>query len=142
MDSPLENSPLYLKAKEIQLLVDTIIDVVYESELEFETEEEGKIIDENINYLIENSILIPAHIAALFPDNIHYDQKMENATLIRKAAKDIVEDATTIETFGFKDIEYLDVLRIEIDNFRILFAEWVKTFDPWDYNNHSSSTTF
>ncbi len=34
---------------------------------------------------------------------------------------------------GFKDTEYLDLLRKEVEEFRILFAEWVKTFDPWDY---------
>lgn len=27
---------------------------------------------------------------------------------------------------GFKDVEYLDLLRNEIEAFRILFAEWIK----------------
>lgn len=133
MDSSFEKSPLYLKAREIQKLVDSIVDVIYESELEYETQVEGEIIDENINFMIENSMLIPANIAGAFPDDLPYDLKMENATLIRKAARELLTDATSIESFGFKNIEYLDLLRKEIDEFRLLFADWVKTFDPWNY---------
>ncbi len=133
MDSSFEKSPLYLKAREIQKLVDSIVDVIYESDLEYETQVEGEIIDENINFMIENSMLIPANIAGAFPEDLPYDLKMENATLIRKAARELLTDATSIESFGFKNIEYLDLLRKEIDEFRLLFAEWVKTFDPWNY---------
>jgi hypothetical protein len=133
MNSSLEKSPLYLKAMEIQKLVDTIVHIVYESDLECETEIEGEILDESINFMVENSILIPAKIAGVFDEDVPYDLKMENATLVRKAARELLTDSTSIETFGFKDIEYLDVLRKEIDEFRILFAHWVKTFDPWNY---------
>ena len=133
MNNSLENSPLYQKARKIQRLVDTIVDVIYESELDFETEEEGNMIDESINYMVENSIIIPAKIAGAFSEDMLYDIKMENAAIIRKAARELITDATSIEEFGFKDIEYLEILRIEIDNFRVLFAEWVKTFDPWNY---------
>ena len=133
MDSSFEKSPLYLKAREIQKLVNSIVDVIYESDLEYETQVEGEIIDENINFMIENSMLIPANIAGAFPEDLPYDLKMENAPLIRKAARELLTDATSIESFGFKNIEYLDLLRKEIDEFRLLFAEWVKTFDPWNY---------
>ena len=133
MENHWKTSPLYIKAMEIQRLVDSIVDVVSDSDMEFETEEEGNIIDESMNYLSENSILIPANIASAYDQDMPYDLKMENATLIRKAARELLTDATSIESFGFKDIEYLDILRKEVDEFRILFAEWVKTFDPWNY---------
>jgi len=133
MDSSFEKSSLYLKAREIQKLVNSIVDVIYESDLEYETKREGEIIDENINFIIENSMLSPANIAGACPQDLPYDLKMENATLIRKAARELLTDATSIESFGFKNIEYLDLLRKEIDEFRLLFAEWVKTFDPWNY---------
>ncbi len=32
-----------------------------------------------------------------------------------------------------KSLDYLQVLRDEIELFRVEFAEWVKTFDHWDY---------
>lgn len=34
---------------------------------------------------------------------------------------------------GFKDTEYLDLLRNEVDAFSVIFAEWLKTFDCWNY---------
>ena len=127
MESNWETSPLFIKAKEIQRLVDSIVEVVYGSDMDFGTEEEGEMIDDSINYLIENSILIPANIAGVINEDVPYDLKMENAALIRKAARELLTDAASIESFGFKDIEYLDLLRNEIEAFRILFAEWVKT---------------
>jgi hypothetical protein len=59
---------------------------------------------------------------------------MENATLIRKAARELIVDALDLEKHGNQDTEYLDLLRKELDEFRILFAEWVKTFDCWSYS--------
>lgn len=59
---------------------------------------------------------------------------MENAAIIRKSAREIVLDLRGIQMYGFKETEYLDLLRKEVEKFRILFAEWVQTFDPWDYN--------
>ena len=62
-----------------------------------------------------------------------YEIKMENAAIIRRAAREIILDARGIQMHGFKRTEYLDLLRKEVEEFRVLFAEWVKTFDPWDY---------
>jgi hypothetical protein len=59
---------------------------------------------------------------------------MENATIIRKAARELITDARGLQMNGFKDIEYLDLLRIEMEEFRILFAEWVATFDNENYS--------
>ncbi|WP_250432837.1 hypothetical protein [Hanstruepera flava] len=99
----------------------------------FETEEDGKMIDDSINYLVDNSLPIPSNIVEASDEDVFYDIKMEHATIIRKAARDILTDLSTLEHFGFKDIEYLEVLRNEMEEFRVLFAEWVKTFDPWNY---------
>ena len=130
---PWEQMPLYKKAMEIQKLVDSIVDIVHESEMEFETEAEGQMIDTSLSYLIDNSMMIPSKIAGASGEDTPYDIKMENAALIRKGARELLTDARAIEDFGFKDIDYLDVLRVEIEELRILFAEWVKTFDPWNY---------
>lgn len=62
-----------------------------------------------------------------------YDLKMENAAIIGKAARELITDARGIQRNGFQDTEYLDLLWKEVEEFRILFAKWVKTFDPWDY---------
>lgn len=128
-----EHHPLYKKAMEIKQLVDSILEILTEAEMEYESEEEGAMIDNCFNFLMENSLMIPAKIAGASSEDMPYDIKMENATLIRKAARELITDSHTLEEFGFKETEYLEVLIKEIDEFRILFAEWVKTFDPWDY---------
>lgn len=133
MDKPWENLPIFQKAESIRTLIDSIVEITMESEMFFETEEDGKMIDDSINYLVDNSIILPSNIAAASDEDTLFDIKMENATNIRKAAREILTDLTTLEYYGFKDIEYLDVLRAEMEEFRILFAEWVKTFNPWNY---------
>ena len=133
MDRPWENLPIFQKAESIRTLVDSIVEITMESEMFFETEEDGKMIDDSINYLVDNSLAIPSNIVEASDEDVFYDIKMEHAAIIRKAAKDILTDLSTLEHFGFKDIEYLEVLRNEMEEFRVLFAEWVKTFDPWNY---------
>lgn len=133
MSKPWEHLPIYKKADEIRTLVDSIVEIAIESIMNYSTEEEGKMIDDSINYLVDNSILIPAKIAEVSHDDALYDQQMESATLIRKAAKELLADAKTLQDFGFKETEYLDVLRTEVEAFRVLFLEWIDTFDPWNY---------
>lgn len=52
---------------------------------------------------------------------------------LRKSTRELLKKAHGIDIRGYKDLEYLDLLRNEIDESRILFAEWVKTFDCWNY---------
>ncbi len=52
---------------------------------------------------------------------------------LRKTGRELLTKAHGIDIIGYKDLEYLDLLRNEIDESRILFAEWVKTFDCWNY---------
>ncbi|WP_417856405.1 hypothetical protein [Xanthomarina gelatinilytica] len=52
---------------------------------------------------------------------------------LRKTGRELLTKAHGIDISGYKDLEYLDLLRNEIDESRILFAEWVKTFDCWNY---------
>lgn len=132
MKKPWEELPIYKKADEIRTLVDSIVEIAIESTMNFSTEEEGKMIDDSINYLIDNSILIPAKIAEVSRETSFFDFEMESAILMRKAARELLEDARTLQHFGFKEVEYLDVLRTEIEAFRLLFLDWIDTFDPWN----------
>ncbi|GAA3599370.1 hypothetical protein Q4Q39_18780 [Flavivirga amylovorans] len=125
--------PVFQKAMEIQKLVDYIVKSVEKTDIDFEQEIQVEMIENNLDYMRKNSLIIPAKIAGASGKDMLYDIKMENAAIIRKAARDLITDASAIEMHGFKDTEYLDLLRTEIDAFRILFAEWVKTFDQWNY---------
>lgn len=62
-----------------------------------------------------------------------YDLKMEAAAIIRKAARDLMVQNHSLEMFGFKEVHYFQIVRDLIEEYRILFIEWVKSFDQWDY---------
>ncbi len=62
-----------------------------------------------------------------------YDLRMEAAAIIRKSARDLVLQTHSLRSFGFKEVYYFDLLRESVEDYRILFAEWVKSFDPWNY---------
>ena len=126
--------PLFRKAMEIQKLVNHIALAIDNSEIVLNNKPETEIMKHHVQYLRENAAIIPAKIAGASGSDMLYDIKMENAAIIRKAARELLTDARGLEIYGFKDVEYLDLLREEVDNFRVLFAEWVKTFDCWNYN--------
>lgn len=124
-------SDLFKKAEEIRILIERITTV---------EAEDGAPLDEyqkdwfgrSQHYLLENSSIICAKIAGAYGAQL-YDIKMQNASVIRKAAMEIITDARGLQINGYKETEYLDVLREEVDAFRVLFAEWIKTFDKQDY---------
>lgn len=128
-----EKLPIFKKATEISELVDHIVKAVEQTDIDFKDAIQGEIIKENLDCLRENSIIIPAKISGVASDDTIYDLRMENAAIIRKAARELITDARGLEIHGYKDEEYLDLLRTAVDEFRVLFAEWVKTFDPWNY---------
>jgi hypothetical protein len=128
----IQKMPIYKKAMELLKLVDYITETVSKTDIKFDNDIEAEMIKHNVEYICENASIIPAKIAGAEAVDI-YDLKMENAAIIRKAARELITDARGIQMHGFKDTEYLDLLRTEVDVFRVLFAEWVKTFDQWNY---------
>jgi len=128
----IKKMPVFKKAWELSKLVKHLIKSVENTEIDFKSEYEKGMLYKNLLYLAENSMIIPAKISGAEAADI-YDLKMENAAIIRKAARDLITDARGLEMCGYKEEEYLDLLRSEVEEFRILFAQWVKTFDPWNY---------
>ena len=62
-----------------------------------------------------------------------YDIRMENAAIIRKAARDLSTHCTTLELYGFTETQYLILIREALEAYKFLFREWVQGFDPWNY---------
>ncbi|MEO6347266.1 MAG: hypothetical protein ABIO60_05075 [Aquaticitalea sp.] len=125
--------PVFQKSMNIQKLVDYIVESVEKTDIDFKDEYRASMVKDNIRYMRENSMIIPAKIAGASDEDQIYDLRMENAAIIRKAARELITDARGIQINGYKDTEYLDLLRAEVEEFRILFAVWVKTFDCWNY---------
>lgn len=115
--------PLYQKAMEILKIVERITDLV---------PEEQEILYRIAQDMYADALQIPAKIAGASGVDL-YDIKMENAAVIRKCARQIYVSCNGFRMWDFKETEYLEVLREQIEEFRILFAEWVKTFDQWNY---------
>ena len=62
------------------------------------------------NQLMEDVMLIQAKLTGSHAVKL-YDLKMENATFIRKAARDLLVSYHSLEQFGFKEVEYYHIIR-------------------------------
>lgn len=127
-----EKLPVYQKALEILELSVKISEYLSEEINEKVSGPELQLAKFHAEEMVNNAHIIPPKIAGATGGDL-YDIKMENAAIIRKAARELYVGCNGFALFDLKGLEYLDVLREEIEAFRIEFAEWVKTFDPWDY---------
>ena len=59
--------------------------------------------------------------------------RMECAAIIRKAAHDLKISNHSLKRFGFEEVEYFDIVRDLIEEYRLLFIDWVAGFDKWNY---------
>jgi hypothetical protein len=119
-----EELPLYKKAEEIYEVVNQIADLI--------PEEKDTPLSHIKGQMLSDSMMILAKIAGAEGGDI-YDIRMENAAIIRKAARDLMLTNHSLEMFGFEEVEYFDIVRDLIDEFRLLFIDWVAGFDRWNY---------
>ena len=112
-----EALPIYQKAEEIRELTQRIIDSIDNDHV--------KMIHSNI--MLEDSVVITAKIAGAEAMD-DFILKMENATLIKIHARSLQAQTASLIYEGILPEEYLQLLRKEIDAFRLLFLEWIKGF--------------
>lgn len=117
-DKNLESLPIYRKALEIVDLTEQIVDTFAD---------EGHAIRHR-EYMLEDSMMLPAKIAGAEAMD-YYIHKMENATLVKIHARSLLTQSASIKHLGIVNEQYVQLLRDEIEAFRLLFREWVKTFD-------------
>ncbi|MBL3655206.1 hypothetical protein [Fulvivirga sediminis] len=115
--------PIYLKGKEIYHLTEQITDLIPENELMLYTYRE---------YMLEDACQLTAKVAGAEAADL-YDLRMENAVLIRKAARDLIAHCGALESMGFSQKVYLKLIREAIEEYRLLFIDWVNTFDQRNY---------
>lgn len=116
--------PIFKKAEQIMHLVNSFVEVLKETD--------NELIKFQIEFLLENSMIIPAKISGAEGGDI-YDLRMENAAIIRKAAREIYVTVGSFEFLGLEDTDYIHLIRKEIEEFKVLFRDWVKSFDVWNY---------
>lgn len=121
----LEQFPLYQKAEQIFKITQGLVEIV---------PAENQFLQETtVRFMLEDAMIIPTKIAGAQGVEL-YDLKMENATIIRKAARDLYVQAGSLRfEEDVQDKDYINLLRDEIDEFRLLFIDWVASFDVWNY---------
>lgn len=118
-----EKLPIFKKGKEIFDLVRKITDLIPEDN-EYLVDVKGCLLSDAAQLTVK---VAGAEAAGL------YDLKMENAAIIRKAARDLMVQQHSLEMSGFEYVEYYKMVRELIEEYRILFIDWVAGFDKWDY---------
>ncbi|MCB0477456.1 MAG: hypothetical protein KDC84_04800 [Crocinitomicaceae bacterium] len=85
------------------------------------------------SFIIEDSSKLVVKYAGALNVEL-YDLKMESAAIIRKAARDLSVQIHSLKMYGFEDYHYFNIVRDLIEEYRLLFIDWVEGFDPWDYH--------
>ena len=119
----IEKTAIYQKGKEIYEVVKLITDLIPENNEQLSTIK---------GMMLHDAALLSSKIAAAEAAGL-YDLKMEAATIIRKAARDLKVCDHTLAMFDFKEVAYFDMVRKHIEEYRLLFIDWVAGFDKWDY---------
>jgi hypothetical protein len=116
--------PLYIKGREIFDLTSHVVELI---------PEDHKFLKHYKNFMMEDAAMLTVKVAGAEAADL-YDIKMENAAIIRKAARDLMVQCSGLAAHDFKDTQYLELIRQAIEDYRLLFVEWVKGFDPWNYS--------
>lgn len=119
--------PIYKKAMEMLDLVRAL-----EAAAPKRKGREGQMLKLALQHMSADAMQIPVKIAGAEGGDL-YDLRMENAAIIRKAARDLVVGLRGLEIYGWDDQRYFDLLRAEAEEFRLLFIAWVAGFDRNNY---------
>lgn len=123
-DSPNpERLPLFKKGKEIFEVVDQICNLI---------PDDNEMLQHTKAQMYEDAALLSVKVAGAEAGDL-YDLRMENAAIIRKAARDLMVQNHSLEMFGFKEVAYFNIVRDLLEEYRLLFIDWVAGFDPWNY---------
>ena len=116
--------PLYRKGKEI-------FDVVHKIAELIPNEDDSPLQHVKAN-MISDAALLTVKVAGASGGDF-YDIRMEAAAIIRKAARDLMVTNHSLEMFGFKEVTYFQIVRDLLEEYRLLFIDWVASFDQWNY---------
>ena len=119
----LDKMPLYQKGQEIVELVRTIANLIPDG-------------DDPLGYtkqlMLEDAYMLCAKIAAAEGGDL-YAIRMENAALIRRAAHSLKLHIHSLRMYGFEHAEYYMMVRDKVEEYRLLFIDWVAGFDKTNY---------
>jgi hypothetical protein len=115
--------PIYKKGEEIFDVVSKICDLI---------PEDNNRLQHIKGQMLSDAMQLTIKVAGAEGGDL-YDLRMEAAAIIRKAARDLMVSNHSLEMFGFKEVEYFNIVRDLIEEYRLLFIDWVSEFDQWNY---------
>ncbi|MDA3905409.1 MAG: hypothetical protein PF484_04965 [Bacteroidales bacterium] len=119
----IENLPIYKKGKEIFDVVHQIAELI---------PDDDEQLSDIKGWMLTDAMQLTVKIAGA-EDGSLYDIRMEAAAIIRKSARDLILHQHSLKMFGFKNSEYFEIIRELVEEYRLLFIDWVASFNKWDY---------
>jgi hypothetical protein len=111
--------PIYQKAMEILDLTEGIVDLLDKAEPMQEIYRQ---------LMMEDAMIIGPKIAGAEAMD-DYILKMENAVIIKIHVRSLLTQTASLKLEGLVDVQYLQLLRNEIEAFRIIFLKWISGFE-------------
>ena len=84
--------------------------------------------------IFENAMIIAPKLMDAAGTNM-YVLQMENAAIIRTNARQLMEQIGFAVLMGFAEESYKKVIQEAMDEFRLLFKNWVETFEKDDFED-------
>lgn len=118
-----DKMPIYQKGREIVDLVRTIAALIDDdnSELAFIK-----------GLMLEDAYMLTSKIVNAEGGDM-YAIRMENAAIIRRAGNSLKLHIHTLKMVGFEHVEYYIMVRQKVEEYRVLFIDWVASFDTQNY---------
>lgn len=110
--------PVYQKSQELFELAKAIADGLKESDMS----------EHLAGEIFGQVALIQAKIAGAEGGGL-YTIRMQNAVVIKLAAHDLRNAVSFAEIVKINEKDYVQLVRDKIDEFRIVFNEWIRSFD-------------
>src|SRR5665648_551114 len=107
--------PIYKKGMEIFDVVNRICELI---------PEDDEMLAHVKGIMLEDAMLLTVKVAGATGGQL-YDIKMECAAIIRKAARELMVQNHSLDMFGFEHVEYFQIVRDLIEEYRLLFIDWV-----------------
>lgn len=110
--------PVFKKADEILELAEVIAEALKEDDKKEHLAAE----------IVSNAMLIQVKIAGAEGGNL-YSLRMQNAVLIKIAVQDMFNAIVFSSMVKINEEDYVELMRDKIEEFRLIFVDWIRSFD-------------
>ncbi len=124
-DKKIRTSPVFKKANEVLRTVTALIESL--------SEEDRKFYEST---LTESAMMLSPKIAGAMGSE-SWLISMQNAAIIRYHAAYLHTSTSGLKMFTSADKDYVQLLRTDMEEFRELFKEWVKSFEKLEDEDYT-----